>query len=152
MLVCFVVPARRRRQIAAEIVEIAGAAVDVLSDAGFSRLIDEPAAARDVLDAFRGELLRESASAAAVQDAGLVYIVRVDEPANAADAYAGIYAAGIDVAVAEVATADSVQDASLLGVIAATGVLVGSRAGLGSMVVGELGGKTQIIPGIGAVT
>lgn len=115
MLVCFIVPGQRRRQIAAEIVEVAGAAVDLVSDAGFELLLDAPAIASDTCNAFLGELLHEAASAASTQNAGLFYAVLIDEPASAVDSVAGT---GGVVDILEPATANTTQDATLvLGIV-----------------------------------
>lgn len=113
MLVCFVVPSKRTRAIAAEIIEAAGAAADLFTDAGFERRIDEPADARDTLDFFLGEVLHETASATATQNAALANAVLLDEPATAADVVSATLAVGIGAEIAEPTTAVTTQDATV---------------------------------------
>jgi hypothetical protein len=117
MLVCFTSAAPQRRQISVEIVEAAGAAVDIVSDAGFLLLVDAPAAANAIVDALLGEILHEAASASGIFDGGIAYMVSVDEPASATDSFAGFYAAGIFADVIEATTADSVEDATVIGAL-----------------------------------
>lgn len=123
--------AQRTRQIEANLVEVAGAAADLVSDAGFGKSLDEPAAASEIVDGFFGEVLQEAASASDTVDIGLTYVVLIDEPAVAGDALA-------------------ISEIGLPPVSALVPVLSASRAGIQSAVTGA-SGKTQIITGVGAV-
>jgi len=82
MLVCNV-SVRQRRTVAADIVEVAGAAIDALGLTAFALIVDESAAARDTLDAFSGSIIREAATAADVVSAGVRYVAAVVEEASA---------------------------------------------------------------------
>lgn len=120
MLVCFVSPAQRRKQIAAEIIEAAGAAADMVSDAGFGKLVDEAAAAIDTYFAFLGEFLIEAANATDAYDAGLAYAALVDEPAAATDSSSVYAPAIISAAIVEAGSADSAQDAATAAAVKST--------------------------------
>jgi hypothetical protein len=114
MLVCNVSLRPPRVGIAADVVE-AGEAIDATTTGNvvFATLVDDPAAVRDLVDAYLGEIMLEAASAAAVVNAGLTYAAAIVEAAVAADTSSssvpGVFAA----AVVETATAASAQDATL---------------------------------------
>jgi hypothetical protein len=133
MLVCNVSQLRRRAAIAVDLAETT-TALDT-SGTGymvFDALVDDPASARELVDAFRGEIMREAANAAATVTAGLVYatnvvaatnatetvdahltyLVAVSEPASAVDApSASITAATVyTVAIVEAASASDLVD------------------------------------------
>lgn len=86
MLVCNVAIRPPRTAIAAGLVEVAEA-VDqpATGNIVFATLVDDPASVGDLVDAYLGEIMVEAASAADVVEAGLVYVVAVDEAAAATD-------------------------------------------------------------------
>jgi hypothetical protein len=149
MLVCNVSLLNRRATILAGIVE-ATQALDApgTGNVVFATLVDDPASVREIVDAYLGEIMKEAASATATVSAGVVYRVNIDEAATALDAsrLPMIWSA----AVAEAASAAASQDTGAVAVGKPT-ALSASRAGAGSAVVTSATGKTQIIPGIGAV-
>lgn len=149
MLVCNVA-LRARRTIAVEILEVAGAAEDIPGVAGFALLIDEPASARDALSAFTGEVLREAANATDSYAAGRVYAARLDEPAAALDVTSAHAPTAYSATITEAAVATDAPSA--IAADTSARALSASRAGLGSMVAGSTGGKTQMISDIGAVS
>jgi hypothetical protein len=114
MLACNVSQRARRAAIAADIAE-AAAAVDALGTGNviFATLIDDPANVRDRVDAYLGEIMLETANAAATVNAGLAYAAAVAEAVTATDAFSasvpGVFAAG----VVEAASAGSAQDATV---------------------------------------
>lgn len=113
MLVCNVSLRPVRTAIPAAIAE-AAAATDTLSAApAFARLVDDPASANDVLNAFVGQIMVEVATAADTVSAGLTYGVLIDEPLAAADSFTGIMAGGISADVVEAATAADVLDGAV---------------------------------------
>lgn len=130
MLVCSISQRPPRRAITAELAETA-AALDGTTTGFviFATLVDDPGNARDTLDAYVGEIMLEAASAAETVDAGLAYEVAVDEST----------------------TASATQDGAFPSVQKARSIAA-ARAGLGSVVVSDGSGKTQIISNIGAVT
>jgi predicted anti-sigma-YlaC factor YlaD len=123
MLVCSVSQPARRVAIAAGVAE-AAAALDALA-AGivFAALVDDPASASDRLDAFLGQIMRETATAAATVNAGLTYAVRIDEAAFAAVLLTGAVPTAISAAVAEAASAADAPDAAKLAGARFEGVL-----------------------------
>lgn len=118
MLACFVCVLPQRAALAVTIDEVTVATDEILAGNALNNLADEPAAANAVADAFLGELMVEAATATATADAGLFYAVLLDEPAHALDAWAGIYADGIDVDVTEAAAAAEAVDAAVPGAAA----------------------------------
>lgn len=149
MLVCNVSLRPPGRTIAAGIAE-AGAAVDDFGTGNivFATLVDDPASVGDVVDAYNGEIMLEAASADAIADAGTVYAVAIDEAVTAIEVQDVRMPMVFTDAINEAATADSIQDFVLT--IRAR-VLSASRAGIGSVVADDGGGKTQIITDIGVV-
>jgi hypothetical protein len=113
MLVCNVSLRPPRLAIAADLAE-AVTAVDATATGNvvFATLVDDPGSAREVVDAYLGEIMVEAASAADVIDVGLVYVATIDEGITAAD-LSSVYAPGVIVAtVVETATASDTQDAA----------------------------------------
>ena len=106
MLVCNVSLLRRRAAIAADVAETT-TALDApgTGNVVFATLVDDPASVREFVDAYLGQIMREAASAAATVNAGLVYAVRVDEAAFAAELNTGAVPTAISAAVVEAATA-----------------------------------------------
>lgn len=84
MLVCSVVLRPQRAAIVANIIEAADALDDPSLGAIFATLTDAPGNARDILDAFSGQLIVEAASAAATVDAGSAHPALVLEEISAA--------------------------------------------------------------------
>lgn len=84
MLICNLSMRALRRGIAADLAE-AGTADDALTPARIlATLVDDPAAAHDVADAFAGVIMREAASASdAVTIAGSIFTASVNEAASA---------------------------------------------------------------------
>ena len=122
MLVCNVSLRSQRKAIAAEIVEIGAAAEDLLSDAGFGLLIDAPALASEVVDAFMGEIMLEVASANSVVTVVSVYTVASDEGASANDIIT--VTIPYTVLLNESATADDLPDASIAPAVTARHAMV----------------------------
>jgi hypothetical protein len=86
MLVCSVSLRPPRRAVTVGIAEVV-TATDALATGNivFATLVDDPASVRETLDAYLGEIMVETASAAAVADAGLAYAATVDEAAVASE-------------------------------------------------------------------
>jgi len=103
MLVCNVSLRPARGAISATIAE-AGTAADVTTvGTVFAGLVDDPASALDTLDGYLGEIMLEAASASDTVDlAGATYAVAVDE----------------------MVTAASVEDATVSGAVAATSAMI----------------------------
>jgi hypothetical protein len=116
----------------------------------YSTLVDDPASVRETVDAYLGQIMREAASAAATQTAGLAYATSINEPAAASSTQNATAPTIWTAAVDEVLIAVSAQDA--IGISAPPSLTVSaSRAGLVSVIVTNTG-KTQIISNVGAVT
>jgi hypothetical protein len=101
-----------RAGIAAEIVE-AGEALDAATTGNvvFATLVDDPAAVRETVDAFLGEIMVEAASAAATVNAGLAYAAAIVEAAAANDI--SLTSVPITAAVTETTTAADAPDATI---------------------------------------
>ena len=134
MLVCSVVLRPKRGTIAATINETAFAFDAPTPGAIFAILADDPGAAIDVLDAFVGQIMTEAASAADAVDAGSIRNAIIVEETNAGASPNAIVldvSGGIAAPMAEVTTADNVQDATITGafaVAAIDGVFIRSMA------------------------
>lgn len=155
MLVCVVSQRARRLTLIGDVVEIAAA--DDASNWFFPQLAaitEAVATAADTVSAFVGQYLLEAASAADTVSATLGTVTNrsLIETVVAADNLSGEVhiPTTLTAAISEAASASAALD----WVASDTKVrlLSASRAGTGSMVAGGTGGKTQIIPGIGAVT
>ena len=87
MLICSVSLRPSGRAITSSLVE-AAAAVDAATTGFvvFATLVDDPASVGDVVDAYLGEIMLESASASDTISVGLAYDVAVDESLSADDA------------------------------------------------------------------
>jgi len=87
MLICHVTLRPVGRLLTADIAE-SGAAADSPGTGNiiFAALVDDPAALTDHVDAFLGQILRETASANDVTTAGLIYSTAVSTSATATDA------------------------------------------------------------------
>ena len=91
MLVCNVSQLKRRTAIVADIAEAAAASdVSTQGHVVFATLVDDPANVLDRVDAFRGSILIEAATAASTVDAGLRYISAMAESVTATDTESGI--------------------------------------------------------------
>src|SRR5262245_36395274 len=99
MLVCSVSLRPPRKAIAADVAE-AAEAIDATTTGFvvFATLVDDPASVVDIVDAFTGEIMLETASAADTVDCGLTYIAAVEESVTATstqDAIGGALPLGI---------------------------------------------------------
>lgn len=99
MLVCNVSLRPPRAAIAADIAE-AGDATDATATGFvvFATLVDDPAAVRDIVDAYLGEIMLEAASASDAITAGSAYAGAVDEAATADDVVTGTVSAPVSYA------------------------------------------------------
>lgn len=122
MLVCNVSLRPPRMAIAAAIVE-AATATDATATGNivFATLVDDPASVIDYVDAYSGEIMIEAALAVDAADAGLIYIVALDEAVTAADLSSSPRSVPAD--VLESATASSVQDVSVTAAVAGTALV-----------------------------
>ena len=113
MLVCNVSLRPRRLGIAANVIETAAAAdTSTIGQVVFATLVDDPANVIDVLDAYLGEIMVETASAADSVDAtGGAGALDVIETARAIDAPDGGLVTSAD--VAETATGADTLDAAI---------------------------------------
>lgn len=147
MLVCFLVARPLAHEIAADLAEAAAADDASLWSMSFDLVVDEPASADDLFDAFFGDPIAEAASANDVVDAKFGQVAALVETANAQDQI------GIDPGdreVIEAANAEDMLSASTAGIV--TSVLSTSSSWGKSAVVEVGGGKTQIISDIGVVS
>jgi hypothetical protein len=125
MLVCNVSLRPPRAGIAAEIVEVVEAAdATATGQVVFATLVDDPAAVRETVDAFLGNIMLEAASAAAAADAGLAYAAAIVEAVTAADTPTAAVLGVITAAVTEPVTAGSTQDATVTAALAISGTPV----------------------------
>jgi hypothetical protein len=115
MLVCSVSQLQRRAAVAADIAEAATAADSPgTGNVVFATLVDDPAAVGDRVDAYLGEIMRETASAAATVNAGLAYAAAIAEAVTAAELLSGVVPAVLTAAMSEASTALSTQDAAVV--------------------------------------
>ena len=113
MLVCAISQQTRRAAIAASVAETTSA----LDNPGtgnivFATLVDDPASVRDNIDAYLGQIMRETANAAASVIAGLTYASTMVESAAATD-LASAYAPVVGTII-EAAAANTIQDATIV--------------------------------------
>lgn len=120
MFVCVVSLRARRIVIAGEVLEAASAA-----DATnwffpqLGAITEATAAAIDTVDAFKGQYLLEAASAADATNATLLTVFNraIIEYANALDTVGGIVPRTVTGAMAEAASADAAQDATVTSLV-----------------------------------
>jgi len=112
MLVCHVSQRPAQRRISADLAE-AAVALDGLTVGNLvlATLVDDPAATRESVDAFLGQIIREAASANDICSIASIYSVLVNEAASANDicSVASIY----NISLNEATNAATVQDATV---------------------------------------
>ena len=124
MLVCNVSQARRRAAISADIAELAAAVDDPgTGNVVFATLVDDPASVNEHVDAYLGQIMVESATAASTVNAGLVYAIRVDEVAVTTELYFGSVPTVLSSTMVETTTASALVNASVTAGAGFDGIL-----------------------------
>jgi len=117
MLVCSVSIRQRDVTIAADLVEVATALDDPHTVMLFGTLLDSPGDAKDVLDAFVGQQIKETATATDSVSVAMAYKIAVLEDTTAVSAVGGLIVPKhvVTATMLEAATAAATQDATTGG-------------------------------------
>ena len=114
MLVCSVVLRPRHVTVAADMIETATAFDDPHTVMLFGTLLDSPGDAKDILDGFVGQEVKEDATATATVSAAMAYKIAVLEDTTAREATLGLVVPKkvVTAAMLEAASATATQDAT----------------------------------------